>query len=509
MSATARLRAATTTFGVVVVVVACIALAATTLALAATPAGAAGPHNQFLAVQVGYDGQFNIGAYPAADGSQTTGSWDLSYRWGNSPWSSFSTVRVDGSAYRCDTSLTVVKVPTDVDATSNVTQWKTTTGILVTQRLSLVTNSATGRQDVAQIEYTVKNTGTAAHSVGLRLMIDTEINYNDHALFRVPGVGALTTQQEFTGAAVPRGIYVFDTPSDTTHIAFVADGFAGPAPNRIVFGRWPSISSSTWDYVVDPTLIIGDSAYVMYWDPTTLGAGQSRTYISSYGLGASSFDLRPPLALGVYGPSQLGVVNGAYSPNPFDVSAWVSDVGTVPASNVQAKIVLPAGLELVSGSPTQTLGALAVNQEKQASWSVRALPNGSASTLSYEVTVWGDNTDPKTVTRTLAVPAVVPTVTLNLSGLTGGALKLGKSVTAKGTVKPTSLAGSKVKLTVQTKRGTKWVKLTSTARTISASAAYIWGYKPARKGAYRIQATIAKTAAHTAAASPWCTFNVN
>ena len=495
------------------VVMACIALTAIALVLAAPSAEASGPHNQYIAVQVGSNGLFNIGAYPGADGTATTGSWDLSYRWGNSPWSSFTTLRVDGSDYKYGTG-TPVKAPTDDTATTNTSQWKTTTGdILVTQRLSLVANSATGRQDVAQISYTVKNTGTVAHAVGVRLMIDTEINYNDRALFRVPGVGALSTERNFTGAAVPRGTYVFDTLADSTHVAFVASGFAGAAPNRMVFANWGHLDSTEWDYTVDTTYTIGDSAYAMYWNPTPLAPGQSRTYVSSYGLGASNVDLRPPLALGVYGPSQLNVVGGNYSPNPFDVTAWVSDVGTGAASNVKATIKLSTGLQLASGAlTTQNLGALAVNQEKQASWSVRALPQGSARTVTYSVTVVGDGVRPKTVIRQLRLPAagavVTPKVTLKLSGLRSGALKLGKRVTAKGRVTPTSLAGSKVKLSVQKKRGARWVTLKRVARTISLTGAYSWKYKPARRGAYRMRATIARTAAHTAAKTKWRPFRV-
>ena len=99
-------------------------------------------------------------------------------------------------------------------------------------------------------------------------------------------------------------------------------------------------------------------------------------------------------------------------------------------------------------------------------------------------------------------------VTLKLSGLTSGAMKLGKSVTAKGAVTPSSLAGSKVKLTVQKKKGAKWITVKSTARTISASGAYSWKYKPAKRGAYRMRATIAKTTARTAAKTAWRKFKV-
>jgi hypothetical protein len=101
-----------------------------------------------------------------------------------------------------------------------------------------------------------------------------------------------------------------------------------------------------------------------------------------------------------------------------------------------------------------------------------------------------------------------PKVTLKLSGLTSGVMRLGRRVTAKGVVTPTRLAGSSVKLTVQKKQGTRWVKVKRVARTISATGTYAWRYKPARKGAYRMRATIAKTAAHTAARTTWRPFKV-
>ena len=46
------------------------------------------------------------------------------------------------------------------------------------------------------------------------------------------------------------------------------------------------------------------------------------------------------------------------------------------------------------------------------------------------------------------------------------------------------------------------------ARTIGASGAYSWKYKPATKGGYRMRATIAKTATNTAAATKWLRFKV-
>ena len=99
-------------------------------------------------------------------------------------------------------------------------------------------------------------------------------------------------------------------------------------------------------------------------------------------------------------------------------------------------------------------------------------------------------------------------VTLKPSGLKRGVFRLGRRVTAKGRVTPTSLAGSKVKLSVQKKRGARWVTLKRVARTISLTGAYSWKYKPARRGAYRMQAKIAKSATHTAVTTKWLAFKV-
>ena len=67
------------------------------------------------------------------------------------------------------------------------------------------------------------------------------------------------------------------------------------------------------------------------------------------------------------------------------------------------------------------------------------------------------------VYRYVLLPA--PSLTLKLSGLKRGALKLGRSLRASGRVTPSRFARSKVKLTVQRKRGHKWVRVKSVTRT--------------------------------------------
>ena len=107
--------------------------------------------------------------------------------------------------------------------------------------------------------------------------------------------------------------------------------------------------------------------------------------------------------------------------------------------------------------------------------------------------------------RYVQLPA--PRLALKLRGIQRGALRLGGRLAAKGTVTPLRFAGSRVKLTVQ-KQGRKWVTVKTVTRESSAKGDYHWTYRPAKRGLYRLQATIAKTNMTAAAATTWRRFRV-
>jgi len=99
-------------------------------------------------------------------------------------------------------------------------------------------------------------------------------------------------------------------------------------------------------------------------------------------------------------------------------------------------------------------------------------------------------------------------LTVKLSGLRSGALRLGQSVTAGGTVAPTSLAGSKITFTAQLKQGATWITVKTTSATINSRGMYSWKYKPAKKGACRLQGAIARTATLAGVTTNWLAFKV-
>ncbi len=175
-----------------------------------------------------------------------------------------------------------------------------------------------------------------------------------------------------------------------------------------------------------------------------------------------------------------------------------------PASGPVGTVVTLSGTHFNGATKVAFHGTAATTFSVNSATKITATVPAGATTGTIAVTAPGGS-----ATSAASFSVVFkPKVTLKLSGLTSGAMRLGRRVTAKGRVTPTSLAGSKVKLTVQKKRGTRWVTLKSVARTISATSTYSWKYKPAARGAYRMRAKIAKTLTHTAATTKWRPFKV-
>src|SRR5262249_47861196 len=141
-----------------------------------------------------------------------------------------------------------------------------------TQSLGLVTNPQTGQADAVRVAYQVTNNDTVSHVTGVRAMFDTDVNDNDGAPFRVPGIGAVTTEQDLSGSSIPDTFQVFQDLADTSHIASATlRGADAPPPDRLVIAAWPSIYRAAWDYTTTAgASITNDSAYATYWNPQAL-----------------------------------------------------------------------------------------------------------------------------------------------------------------------------------------------------------------------------------------------
>ena len=394
-----------------------LSLIAGAVLLAALPLGAAGPKESARSSSPGPLSWGPGSPYIEVAIDDTSGQFTMGVPGGPvilyghpSPWSSFSSIQVDGTVYTNDGSAfgTPVQPPTNTGDT-NEAVWMLGSGPLrVRQRIRLVTSTTTGRADTYFVSYTVENLDSAPHVVGCRIMLDTKIGANDNAPFQVPGTGAIPEEREWTGASIPPYFFVFDdlyNPT-TTCQGTLLGGLVPTAPDRFQVADWSYIHDQDFAYTVDPQRTIHDTAYAVYWENRTLVPGGSLTFGTYYGLGSIAVDTPPPVATALTAPSVLDCINHLFSPNPFTVSLYLSNTlsgssGTV--TGLSATLNLPAGLALAAGSATQTVGDLPLQAAALVSWQVSA--SGTVTgPLSYTIQVASTNAGSKTVPGQVTVP---------------------------------------------------------------------------------------------------------
>jgi PKD repeat protein len=371
------------------------------------------------------------------------------------PWSSFTTIKVDGTDYdNCNywdhTFGNLVQAPTTAGDTNEGIWQLGTTNLRVHQYLTLVTGSSTGHQDTYAVRYKIENLDSVAHTVGCRILFDTDLDDNDGAPFRVPGTGSVTTEMEWQGANVPPYFFVFNdlnNPSVTAQ-ATLRGGLTVPVPGKLQLASWPRAfdESNLFDYTVTPDYdFTSDSCYNVYWDGYTLGAGQSITFTTYYGLGGIAVDTNPPLTSSVSAPVELQCESNVITPNPFDIALYLANTAsgvTVPVTGISAQLTLPAGLTLQAGAATQTIASLDPTKDALLSWTVAA-DGTHTGPLQYTIQLNSSNAGNKTLHGTTNVPDGCTACYLNLSAnasKTSGSKPLAVTFSAAGT--PTNCTGT-------------------------------------------------------------------
>lgn len=402
------------------------------------------------------------------------------------PITSGTTIQVDGTNYwnyKGRSFGTVVVAPYDVDAVTSEGAWNIANGkIKLTENLQII-NGDSGNTDTLKITHTAFNQDSVAHNVGMRVMLDTFLGTTDGVPFRVAS-GEITQETELTGEDVPLYWTVFENLTDPNSPkaqgTMITDD--GTIPDKVVFAADAlRMLSHPWNFVVDPsvTILDGDSAVGVYWNPVTVAPGESLTRTTFYGLSGMTIDGN--VALDV--PASLAVEdNCIYVPNPFPVTAYVTNDGTLAMSGVTATLTLPAGLTLESGSLTQTIGSIAVGNSQQVSWSVNATGT-TTGMLTLSALIRGTNMPAKTVSETIDVPGCVMGTTTTLNAVPNPAdygqdVKLNAVVAAvSGTAVPTgnvtfNVDGNVVATQALAAGATSYVASGLTAGVHSASANY-------------------------------------
>ncbi len=313
------------------------------------------------------------------------------------PWTSYTTVRIDGKDHifggetkkRAGKTAALGRV-TDQVVTNNMILTTTVFGkIEAQQRLSLFRNPLSKVMDTVLIDYRVSNTDSRAHKVGVRVMLDTLLGQNDGAPFRLKQ-HAYQSEQEFTGKSMAPYWQVFDNLQSPAVIAqgVVSDPESGiTPPDRLLLSNWGLLADHPWSFsyqegrsfVREGELEL-DTALALFWNETDLLPGETRRVQTLYGLGGVS--LAPgELSLGLAMVSQLDVL----SREPQLLVAYVMNNGGYDSNDTKLTVDLPKGLRSVDGATSLDLGPLLVGESRQLA--VMVMPTPELKTGVYPIVV--------------------------------------------------------------------------------------------------------------------------
>lgn len=199
-------------------------------------------------------------------------------------------VRIDGAGVEFgseDGKWEAKNVPLEKGKRGHKSTW-VCKKISITQIVQIVP-SKTGNFDACLISYAIENQDKQKHDVGLRTMIDTQINQNDGNAFGVNKELITKSADYKTAKDVPALVRVLEkadlkNPGFTAHFSLKVGG-GREAPDRFSITTLPA-DFEAWEV---PVKDIGeDAAVALYWNPRELGTGNRRVLGYGYGQGVVS-----------------------------------------------------------------------------------------------------------------------------------------------------------------------------------------------------------------------------
>lgn len=303
------------------------------------------------------------------------------------PWTSFTTIRVDGENYvfggpthrragRNAMYGEVLEGPEKVDEKAITTTCEIN-GLEVTQTLSIVGGPISRLLDTVRINTVVRNTSMEPHRVGVRLVIDTLLGSNDGSPFKV-GEQSITSETELSGNEIQDYWIAYDSLEDP---GVVARGtLRGPGlttPDRVLFSNWGKLADHEWEPPFNPGQSFQregeaemDSATALYWEESTIMPDGELQFTTLYGI--EYLNVAGEI-LSIGAVRNLGEWSTAKNQiRPYTLYGYIGNSSEIELNNVRITMQLPDGLEF-AGDDTgaRRLGRLEPGSEATVGWVVQ------------------------------------------------------------------------------------------------------------------------------------------
>jgi hypothetical protein len=247
-------------------------------------------------------------------------------------------------------------------------KFKQTVEVIPTKPVGKPAPGQRRRMDTVLVRYVIENSTNIPADVGLRVRIDTYNVDNDGCLFAVPNqAGKILNGVELKGRKqVPDYVMSLQRPNlqNPGNIAYWTFklGSRLEPPNRCAMTAH-GVGDDGWN--VQVVQAMGDSDFVMYWDPQKIPAMGKRELAYAYGLGLAS------------NPEDEGKVGvtlaGSFEPNKrFRVTAQVED----PVPGQTLTLELPDGIERLDGKEMQVVPPPSETGNSIVTWHARMLKLG-------------------------------------------------------------------------------------------------------------------------------------
>ena len=290
----------------------------------------------------------------------------------NTPDTSFTTIRIDGKDYIFGNDYGLqggIVAPTTVQGTTAVTIWQVN-GVQVTQQLRLVTDFADPDVGNVRIRYEVANGSGKSVELGSRILLDTMLGANDGSAMLAERI-YVTNETEFSGEQVPMVWQSSDQQyaANVTSRGVLYGWEDGIQPDKMVAAHWNTLADTKWDCEINPYLNFttgkntygrADSAVALYYDASTLAAGESRIYETYYGIGSISDTVGDEgLSVQINAPQKLTLDSSgskyAKGSDPFEVIVQVTNDTDQKMDDVAVKLGLSDELKIAEGTDTANI----------------------------------------------------------------------------------------------------------------------------------------------------------
>ncbi|RAP28725.1 hypothetical protein DID78_04630 [Candidatus Marinamargulisbacteria bacterium SCGC AG-343-D04] len=338
--------------------------------------------NEFIKIVVNNEdalGRFSLETTLGSPDSFTDDYQDLIYG-KPSPWTSYSTVLIDGKPFifgnedarlkrRTKKEFDHLSITEHIISENYILSIAESSPISVTQRCEFYRNPLTNVNDSMLISYTFTNTDAVTHNIGLRIMLDTKLGPNDGAPIRM-GNHAISEEIKLYQDDLFHYWQAFDTLVSPN---IISQGILKDSvdlltvPNSIHVANWGTLVDSPWDvpYEKGRSFIRTgekqkDTALALYYTPIALPPFHSHTLSTVYGLGGLSLS-KGEISAGLSAPKVLS----ASQKKPFLMMGYILNSGGYDALNVTATFTLPDYLSIVKGQMISTYSILKANEQIQ------------------------------------------------------------------------------------------------------------------------------------------------